>query len=552
MKIRSWSRCWYEEFWSLGRITPTTVNGVSPRNTCCPTADSSPNSSLASSSPRTATRRRSATSRSLMKRPPASAMMFRMKPYTGRMPVTAGAAALTPRRTRALRVMNSGLMPKASSTTTATVPHAMPRTVRDVRSFCARRSAKNSRHTSGDLARRPLDERVGRLQALQHLDIDGVGEASPDEALLGLAGARPDRHEGRVVAVDEEALRDVQDAIPAGDAHLRIGRVARAQGGPFHLGQDDLDREHRGLLLLVRLEPDLIEPALHARVGQCADLDRRRHTLLEPTNVDLVDGSPEDQVLHGGHAHEHGARLVRRQGHHGIADLDRVLEDVAIDGGADHGLHLLAAGQHFPAFLQRQPLLPQRELAARLVHPTLRDLDIGGRNQVLVAQLLLAGQLPLHVLELDLAHLHVAAELHHFQGRRVGRDLEQRLAQLYEVADLGEALPHHTGEDGFDGDLDPGLDGPDGEGLVDQRSAHHRHGLRPVLLSAAELARGGHGAQDRDHHSEGDDYATLHLGTAPRWCIRTGLVYYFFTGSGVDCFRHLTCCAGATGHLTVG
>src|SRR6266849_6818514 len=313
MKIRSWSRCWYEEFCSLGRITPTTVNGVSPRNTCCPTADSSPNSSLASSSPRTATRRRSATSRSLMKRPPASAMMFRMKPYTGRMPVTAGAAALTPRRTRALRVMNSGLMysisltsrsrigtssavrrigrpvpnpangfvvrppkritmrspkPKASSTTTATVPHAMPRTVRDVRSFCARRSAKNSRHTSGDLARRPLDERVGRLQALQHLDIDGVGEASPDEALLGLAGARPDRHEGRVVAVDEEALRDVQDAIPARDAHLRIGRVARAQGGPFHLGQDDLDREHRGLLLLVRLEPDLIEPALHARVGQ--------------------------------------------------------------------------------------------------------------------------------------------------------------------------------------------------------------------------------------------------------------------------------------------
>src|SRR5229473_1567494 len=56
MKIRSWSRCWYEEFCSLGRITPTTVNGVSPRKTCCPTGASCSNSSLASSLPSAATR----------------------------------------------------------------------------------------------------------------------------------------------------------------------------------------------------------------------------------------------------------------------------------------------------------------------------------------------------------------------------------------------------------------------------------------------------------------------------------------------------------------
>src|SRR5213076_1039846 len=40
-------------------------------------------------------------------------------PYTGTMPVTAGAAARTPRRTRAFRVMNSGLMYSISATSRA-------------------------------------------------------------------------------------------------------------------------------------------------------------------------------------------------------------------------------------------------------------------------------------------------------------------------------------------------------------------------------------------------------------------------------------------------
>src|SRR6058998_3964850 len=385
------------------------VNGVSPKNTCRPTGASFSNSSFASSSPSTATRRRSATSRSLMNRPPGSAMMFRIRPYTGTMPVTAGAAARTPRRTRAFRVMNSGLMysisaasrasrgtpsgrrrivrpspkpanglvvrppnrmtirspkpwkrflvcrsrptPKASSTTTATVPQAIPSTVSDVRSFCARRSAKNSRHTSGDLARRRLDNRVGRLQALQHLDVDGVGEAGLDPPLRRLAGAGADRDEARVVAMGDEPLRDVEHAVPARDDHLRIGRVAGAERGTRHLGEDDLDREDRRLLLLVRFEPDLVEPALHARAGQGADLDRYGHAFLEPTHVDLVHGSPEDQVPHGRHAHQHRACLVRRQRHHGITDLDGVLQDVAVDRGAHHGLHRLAARQHLAAFL---------------------------------------------------------------------------------------------------------------------------------------------------------------------------------------------------------
>src|SRR5213078_3083732 len=423
------------------------VNGVSPKNTCRPTGASFSNSSFASSSPSTATRRRSATSRSLMNRPPGSAMMFRIRPYTGTMPVTAGAAARTPRRTRAFRVMNSGLMysisatsrasrgtssgrrrmgrpspkpanglvvrppnrmtirsprpwkrflvcrsrptPNASSTTTATVPQAIPSTVREVRSFCARRSPKNSRHTSGDLARRRFDQRVGDLEAFQHLDVDGVGEAGLDEALYRLAGSGAHRHEARVVAVGDQPLRDVEHAVPARDGHLRIGGVTRAQRGAFHRREDDLDWKDRRLLLLVRLEPDLLEPALDARVGQGADLDRGRHALLEPTHVDLVHRSPEDQVAHRLHAHQHRAGLVRREWHHGIADLDRILEDIAVDGGADHGLDRFAVGQHDAAFLQRQPLLRQRQLRARLVNLPLGGLEIGGGNQVLVAQLLL-------------------------------------------------------------------------------------------------------------------------------------------------------------------
>src|SRR2546422_4546758 len=217
------------------------------------------------------------------------------------MPVTAGVAALTPRRTRALRVMNSGLMcsisrtspamsgtssgrsrigrpspkpanglvvrppnrmtirspnpwkrfrvcrsrptPNASSTTTATVPQAIPMTVSEVRSFCARRSARKSRHTSGDLARRRLHERVRHLQPLQHFDVDGVGQTRLDRALRGLAGPGADGDEARVVALDDEPLRDVQHAVAAGGGHPRIGRGTRAPQGPRPPRADDLSPE---------------------------------------------------------------------------------------------------------------------------------------------------------------------------------------------------------------------------------------------------------------------------------------------------------------------
>src|SRR3989475_9993141 len=103
------------------------------------------------------------------------------------------------------------------------------------------------------------------------------------DALPIFAGAGADRDEARVVAMGDEPLRDVEHAVPARDDHLRIGRVAGAERGTRHLGEDDLDREDRRLLLLVRFEPDLVEPALHARAGQGADLDRYGHAFLEPT-----------------------------------------------------------------------------------------------------------------------------------------------------------------------------------------------------------------------------------------------------------------------------
>src|SRR2546427_13112388 len=88
------------------------------------------------------------------------------------------------------------------------------------------------------------------------------------DALPIFAGVGADREEVGVVAMGDEPLRDVEHAVPARDDHLRIGRVAGAERGTRHLGEDDLDREDRRLLLLVRFEPDLVEPALHARAGQ--------------------------------------------------------------------------------------------------------------------------------------------------------------------------------------------------------------------------------------------------------------------------------------------
>src|SRR5881398_630498 len=76
-------------------------------------------------------------------------------------------------------------------------------------------SPKNSRHTSADLARGRLDDRVGWLQALEYLDVDGVRETGLDPPLRGRTGAGPDGHEARVVAVGDEPFGDVEHAVAA-------------------------------------------------------------------------------------------------------------------------------------------------------------------------------------------------------------------------------------------------------------------------------------------------------------------------------------------------
>src|SRR5690348_505399 len=299
---------------------------------------------------------------------------------------------------------------------------------------------------SGDLAWRRLDQRLTLLQALQHLDVDGVGEAGLDEALFALASVGPDRHEARVIAVRHQPLGDVQNTVASGDDDLRIRRIAGAELGTRDLRQRDLDREHRRLFLLVRLEPDFRELAFHARAGQRADLQRHGHALLQPADVDFVDGSPEDQVPHCRHAHQHGPLLVRRQRYHGIADLDGVFQDVAVDRGPDDGLELLIAGLHLTALLEREALLRQRSLRARLVHLPLGSLEVGGGDHVSIMQFLLAGQFALHIFELDPAELRVASQLDHLERGGVGGDFQQRLARLDEVTHFGEPSPYYAGQ----------------------------------------------------------------------------------------------------------
>jgi len=59
-----------------------------------------------------------------------------------------------------------------SSTTTATVPHADPEDGEGGAELLRPQVGEKSRHTSGDLARRRLHDRVRHLQPLQHFDVD--------------------------------------------------------------------------------------------------------------------------------------------------------------------------------------------------------------------------------------------------------------------------------------------------------------------------------------------------------------------------------------------
>ena len=296
------------------------------------------------------------------------------------------------------------------------------------------------------------------------------------------------RHERRVVPLGDEPLGNQQHAVAPGDDHLGVGRVAGAERRALHLRQHDLDREDGGLLLLPRLEPDLGELALHLRVGQRADLDDDRHPLGEPAHVDLVHRAAEDQVLHRRHAHEDRALLVGREGHHRVADLDRVLQHEPVDRRADDAS---------PPRCRRPSTLPLSCSASRSCASESCTVDSSTRRWASSRS----------VSEFRFCFLSSVCRSSSFcrflssicrismlrrssissSGVGLGEISSSGGALLHVVAHLGVPLAHHAGEDRLDPHLDPRLDRPDRHRLVGEFAPRHGDRLGALVLRGPEL-----------------------------------------------------------------
>src|SRR5512134_3837111 len=135
-------------------------------------------------------------------------------------------------------ILRSRPSPKATSRATETVPHVMPSSVSNVRSFwwrtswsICRRKESDVTAPSLDLLRGPLDDELLFGQALGHLDAHAVGEAGLDLlldrriplALSGQLDARPAVREG------DEPLRQHEHVVLLTHRDLGVRRVAGAQ-----------------------------------------------------------------------------------------------------------------------------------------------------------------------------------------------------------------------------------------------------------------------------------------------------------------------------------
>src|SRR5437764_6811162 len=132
-------------------------------------------------------------------------------------------------------------VPNASISEIATVPHTMPNTVRNVRSFSARKSRRSWRKTSfsvmvialRDFFRRTLDQAIAFLHAIEDLDVESVADSGLDLDFLRLRFRIGLRHfDARLLAavfVGDESLRNRQDVFLLADDHVGVRRVAGAQ-----------------------------------------------------------------------------------------------------------------------------------------------------------------------------------------------------------------------------------------------------------------------------------------------------------------------------------
>src|SRR5438128_4689640 len=126
-------------------------------------------------------------------------------------------------------VWASSPTPNASSTTTATVPQVMPRMVSAVRSFCALRSARNSRNTLLQLFDRFFGDLLAALEAALHLDVDRVRQPGLDGADLGPAVGQGDRDRGGITREGDHALGYREDTVAPRDDDVGVRGIAGAE-----------------------------------------------------------------------------------------------------------------------------------------------------------------------------------------------------------------------------------------------------------------------------------------------------------------------------------
>ena len=233
----------------------------------------------------------------------------------------------------------------------------------------------------------------------------------------------------------------------------------------------------------LRLGRDLVDLAVHLRVGQRADLDARGHPLVQLAHVDLVHRALEDELSHVGQGREGGAGLVRGERHHGVAFVHEQLEHRARRGRADDRLDVEVLALHAALLDEGQLLGGELQPDLGVLDLLVGDVRLLAGDDALRAQATPRGRTSSGLLVDVLRDLHLAARLGELERRRVGQDLEERVAGLHAVAHLAEGLLHDAGDLALHRDLALRPDRADRQGLLHDGPAATATVLMPCPCS---------------------------------------------------------------------
>ena len=333
------------------------------------------------------------------------------------------------------------------------------------------------------------------------------------------------RHLHRRLAVLEgdEPLRKEEHVGLLPDHDVGVGGVPGPQDGARGGQQLDLDVEEGGALLGLRFGGDLVDLALHLGLGECPDLDPRRHALVQLAYVDLVDRALEDELAHVGEGRERRARLVGGQGHHRVAFVDRELEHHARGGSPDDRLDREVLALHAALLGEGELVAGQLQADLRVLDVLVGEVGLLGRHDPLGTQGHRPVGLPPGLLVDVLRDLDLTARLGELERCRVGQDFEQGIAGGHPVAHLAEAALHDARDLALHRDLVLRSDRTHREGLLHDRAPRHRHRLEAAVLAGDGLAVERRRDASHEHYGPCSDQSFSHDGRhpfpSPRWWV---------------------------------